>query len=82
MMVTLTRMMAAQQATPWAATASLQFAAGPHGWKLKLAHPSNSANVAGLWGQPSSAPTQLLVRQIYTPLNPLSHKGFLLTARV
>lgn len=62
MMVTLTRRMAVQQATPWAAIASLQFAAGTHGWKLKLAHPSNSANAAGLWGQSSLAPIQLLVR--------------------
>lgn len=62
MMVTLTRMTVAQWAPPWAAIASLQSAAGPHGWKLKSAHPSNSVNVAGLWGQPSSAPIQLLVR--------------------
>ena len=62
MMVTLTRMRVTQQATPWAAIASLQFAAGPHGLKLKSTHPSNLANVVGLWGRPSSAPIQLLVR--------------------
>lgn len=62
MMVTLTRMRVAQQATPWAAIASLQFAAGPHGLKLKSTHPSNLANVAGLWSRPSSAPIHLLVR--------------------
>lgn len=62
MMVTLTRVTVAQQATPQAAIASLQFAAGPRGLKWKPAHPSNSANVARLWGHPSSAPIQLLVR--------------------
>lgn len=62
MTVTLTRMTVAQQATPQAAIASLQFATGPCDLKLKSAHPSNLAKVALLWGQPSSAPIQLLVR--------------------
>lgn len=82
MMVTLTGTTVAQQATPQAAITSLQFAAGPRDLKLESAHPSNSANVARLWGQPSSATIQLLVRQIYTPLNLLSHKDFFLAARV
>lgn len=69
MMVTLTRMTVAQQATPWATTASLQFAAGPPWLEVEVGTSSTSASEARLWGQPSSAPIQLL-------LNPLSYKGF------
>lgn len=62
MMVTQTRMSVAQQATPWAAIAFLQFVDGPCGLKFKSAHPSNSTNVAQLWGRPSSAAILLLLR--------------------
>lgn len=56
MMVAVTRTVA-QQATSWAAVASLKFAAGRHGLKLKSAHPSNSANGAQLWGPPHHLPS-------------------------